>query len=119
MPGIAWSFYAQLDLADAVIENGHKVPAVNLWVKGKHEARVDFTDVGDGSTPYPFLHIFPQDEHEKLLIRRLEEMGVAVERQTELTGFTDQDGTDHARPEDQKRPNGAETVTLPLSLPML
>ena len=24
--------YRQLDLADAVIERGHKVPAVNLWV---------------------------------------------------------------------------------------
>jgi 2-polyprenyl-6-methoxyphenol hydroxylase-like FAD-dependent oxidoreductase len=99
--------YQQLDLADAVVANGHKVPAVNLWVKGKHETRVDFTDVGDGSTPYPFLHIFPQDEHEKLLIARLEAMGVTVERQTEMSGFTD-DGSRITA--EIKGPNGAETL---------
>ena len=38
-------------------------------------------DIGTDLTPYPFLHIFPQDEHERLLIERLEALGVAVERQ--------------------------------------
>ena len=33
--------YRQLDLADAVIEKGHKVPAVNLWVRGE-PAAADF-----------------------------------------------------------------------------
>ena len=66
--------YQQLDLTDAVIERGHKVPAVNLWVRGNREARVSFEDVGADITPYPFLHIFPQDEHERLLIARLETM---------------------------------------------
>ena len=31
--------YRQLDLADAVVARGHKVPAVNLWVKGEQAAR--------------------------------------------------------------------------------
>ena len=26
--------YRQLDLTDAVVKHGHKVPAANLWVKG-------------------------------------------------------------------------------------
>src|SRR5689334_21331392 len=60
--------YRQLDLADAVIARGHKVPAVNLWVKGRPAARLEFEKMGAGLTPYPFLHIFPQDEHERLLI---------------------------------------------------
>ena len=81
--------YHQMDLTEAVIKNGHQVPAVNLWVAGKHEARVDFANVADSMTPYPFLHIFPQDEHEKLLIARLSGMGITVERNTELTGFLD------------------------------
>ena len=81
--------YRQLDLADAVIERGHKVPAVNLWVGGNREARVSFKDIGADITPYPFLHIFPQDEHERLLIERLEAMGIAVERRTELIGYSD------------------------------
>jgi 2-polyprenyl-6-methoxyphenol hydroxylase-like FAD-dependent oxidoreductase len=33
------------------------------------------------------MQIFPQDEHEKLLIERLEALGVGVERQTELVSF--------------------------------
>ena len=83
--------YRQLDLTDAVIARGHKVPAVNLWVKGEAAARLPFEDVGVGLTPYPFLHIFPQDEHERLLIERLQRFGVAVERRTELLRFTDAD----------------------------
>ena len=34
--------YRQLDLADAVIAEGHQVPAVNLWVKGERAARLAF-----------------------------------------------------------------------------
>src|SRR5215469_8191448 len=82
--------YRQLDLADAVIERGHKVPAVNLWVRGNREAQISFKDIGADITPYPFLHIFPQDEHERLLIARLEAMGIAVERRTELIGYSDE-----------------------------
>jgi 2-polyprenyl-6-methoxyphenol hydroxylase-like FAD-dependent oxidoreductase len=79
--------YRQLDLAGTVIARGHKVPAVNLWVRGEAAARLSFENVGSGLTPYPFLQIFPQDQHERLLIERLEALGVTVERRTELTGF--------------------------------
>jgi 2-polyprenyl-6-methoxyphenol hydroxylase-like FAD-dependent oxidoreductase len=81
--------YRQLDLAEAVVERGHKVPAVNLWVKGEPEARLSFETIGSDLTPYSFLQIFPQDQHERLLIARLEGLGVSVERRTELIGFTD------------------------------
>jgi 2-polyprenyl-6-methoxyphenol hydroxylase-like FAD-dependent oxidoreductase len=82
--------YRQLDLTQAVIAEGHRVPAVNLWAKGEVAARLSFETIGAGLTPYPFLHIFPQDQHERLLIERLEALGVAVERKTELTGFTEE-----------------------------
>jgi 2-polyprenyl-6-methoxyphenol hydroxylase-like FAD-dependent oxidoreductase len=81
--------YRQLDLADAVIAKGHRVPAVNFWVKGERRAHMPFHDPGRGLTPYPFLHVFPQDEHERLLVARLESLGVAVERRTELVGFSE------------------------------
>ena len=81
--------YRQLDLAEAVVERGHKVPAVNLWVRGHAAARVPFATVGEDLTPYSFLEIFPQDEHERLLIERLRALGVSVERQTELLRFSD------------------------------
>ncbi|MFK0090457.1 FAD-dependent monooxygenase [Pseudomonas sp. NPDC090755] len=79
--------YRQLDLTAAVIERGHQVPAANLWVKGEAAARLPFSAIGADLTPYPFLHIYPQDEHEQLLIDRLQSFGVEVERQTELLGF--------------------------------
>src|SRR5215469_17267894 len=80
--------YRQLDLADAVVEQGHKVPAVNLWVRGEATARLSFEKIGQDLSAYGFLEIFPQDEHERLLIRRLEAFGITVERQTELLRFT-------------------------------
>ena len=83
--------YRQLDLADAVVSRGHKVPAVNLWVKGEPKARLPFETIGADLTPYAFLEIFPQDQHERLLIERLSAFGVSVERQTELVSFQDDD----------------------------
>src|SRR5258706_3149828 len=59
--------YRQLDLADAVVARGHKVPAVNLWVRGEAAARLPFESIGSELTPYAFLEIYPQDEHERLL----------------------------------------------------
>jgi 2-polyprenyl-6-methoxyphenol hydroxylase-like FAD-dependent oxidoreductase len=81
--------YRQLDLADFVLAHGHKVPAVCFWIKGDRRARVSFEEVGADLTPYSFRQIFPQDEHERLLIARLEEIGVSVERRTELLGYDD------------------------------
>src|SRR5215470_13553913 len=97
--------YRQLDLADAVVERGHKVPAVRLWVKGEPKARVDFEAIASDLTPYAFLEIFPQDEHERLLIARLQELGVSVERQTELIGYRDEGDHIVAR---LRRVDGAE-----------
>ena len=82
--------YQQLDLADFVVEHGHRVPAVDLWVRGEPAARLPFETIGEDLTAYPFLEIFPQDQHERLLIERLEKLGVAVERRTELVRFIDE-----------------------------
>ena len=89
--------YGQLGLSDVVVERGHKVPAVNLWVKGEPAARLPFETIGADLTPYPFLHIFPQDQHERLLIERLTALGVSVERHTELSGFAEEGETIAAR----------------------
>ena len=79
--------YRQLGLADQVVERGLKFTAVNLWVRGKAAARAELGDLGRGVTPFPELLIFPQDQHERLLIAHLQRAGVAVERRTELVGF--------------------------------
>src|SRR3954447_22557542 len=79
--------YAQVGLADTVVERGRKMRAANLWTAGRHVARIIFDVIGAGLSPYPYALIFPQDEHEQLLIERLAELGVEVERQTSLVGF--------------------------------
>jgi 2-polyprenyl-6-methoxyphenol hydroxylase-like FAD-dependent oxidoreductase len=96
--------YGQMGLADAVIERGRKTMAVNLWVAGKKTAHAVFGEMGAGLSPFPFALIFPQDEHERLLIDRLTEQGVQVERQTELQGFEEASGRVLAR---LKRLDGA------------
>ncbi|MCP8351163.1 FAD-dependent oxidoreductase [Pseudomonas sp. FBF18] len=97
--------YRQLDLADAVVGAGHQVPAANLWVKGEPAARLPLDSIGANLTPYPFLEIYPQDQHENLLIERLRGLGVEVERSTELLGFTQHDTTVSVR---LRLPDGSE-----------
>jgi 2-polyprenyl-6-methoxyphenol hydroxylase-like FAD-dependent oxidoreductase len=82
-------FYRQVGLADAVVQAGHKVGAVNLWVGGKMVTQVNVHDIGVGLGPFDYMFIFPQDEHEALLEGELARLGVKVERNVELMGFTD------------------------------
>jgi 2-polyprenyl-6-methoxyphenol hydroxylase-like FAD-dependent oxidoreductase len=81
--------YRQIGLADAVIEKGRRIAAVSLWVAGKQAAHAVFGSMGAGLSPFPYALIYPQDEHERLLIEQLAEDGVKVERSTELLGFED------------------------------
>lgn len=90
--GRTLEFYQQFGFAQDVIDRGHKVSAVNLWVKSRPAARVPLGNLGQGLTPFPFPLIFPQDEHETLLINRLSALGVEIERQVELADFEDRGG---------------------------
>src|ERR1700724_1321810 len=63
--------YRQIGLADAVVELGRKMVAANLWVAGRNVARALFGNMGVEVSPFPYALIFPQDEHERLLIDRL------------------------------------------------
>jgi 2-polyprenyl-6-methoxyphenol hydroxylase-like FAD-dependent oxidoreductase len=61
--------------------------------------------MGEGLSPFPYALIFPQDEHECLLIERLGEAGIQVERRTELMKFEEIAGGIRAQ---VKRPDGAQ-----------
>jgi 2-polyprenyl-6-methoxyphenol hydroxylase-like FAD-dependent oxidoreductase len=89
--------YRQLALDRDVVDAGLRNPAINVWARGRHRARLDFGDAGATLTPFPFVLIFPQDRHERLLIRHLEAAGVRVEHRTELLGFDDEGGRVRAR----------------------
>ncbi len=77
--------YEQLDLAEPVVARGYTVPGLRLWLGGREAARVPFEQIASDLTPYGFLHIFPQDEHERLLIERLQDLGVQVERPNRIS----------------------------------
>ncbi|MEO8113493.1 MAG: FAD-dependent monooxygenase, partial [Phenylobacterium sp.] len=64
-------------------------------------------DIGLGLSAFPFALVFPQDEHEQLLIERLGDLGVEVERRTELVGFEETRDGVRAR---LKRPDGGEEI---------
>ncbi len=64
-----------------------------------------FGATGAGLSPFPFGLIYPQDQHERLLIEHLAASGVTVERPTELLRFADQGGRVVAR---LRRADGTE-----------
>src|SRR5262249_46847892 len=99
--------YRQVGLAAAVVEAGVKVAAANFWVGGANVARLPLGRMGEGLSPFPYALTYPQDAHERLLIERLADLGVTVERRTELLRFEQHpDGVRAVL----KQPDGAEEV---------
>jgi len=80
--------YRQLGLDEAVLEGGLRVAAANFWVRSRRAASVLLGPIGQGLSPYPYLIMYPQDGHERMLEARLAGLGVTVERNLEVTGFT-------------------------------
>src|ERR1700746_1562212 len=79
--------YQQLGVAGAVVARGRQMTTINLWRLGKHVAHVVFGAMGEDVSPFPYALIYPQDEHERMLIDRLSAAGVTIERRTELVSF--------------------------------
>jgi 2-polyprenyl-6-methoxyphenol hydroxylase-like FAD-dependent oxidoreductase len=102
-----FELYRQARLADIVVARGQKVPAVRFWGKGEPQARLSFEEVGADLTPYSLPVIFPQDEHERLLVATLEGLGISVERDTELLGYSDEGAQVVAR---LRGPDGQEEL---------
>jgi len=66
------------------VSAGFKAEAVNFIAGDKLIGHVSIKDV---KSPYPYALMIPQSETERLLEERLYGLGVAVERQVELTTF--------------------------------
>ena len=80
--------YEQLDLAERCREPAATPsPAFAVGRRRERSARVPFEEIASDLTPYGFLHIFPQDEHERLLIERLQDArraGRALDRASRI-----------------------------------
>ncbi len=97
--------YRQVGLARTLVDNGLEFTAVNVWVKGRKRGRGEVGRMGRGLSPFPFILIHPQDEHERALIDLLEKEDVPVEYGTELVGVENGEQAVRAR---LRRAGGAE-----------
>jgi 2-polyprenyl-6-methoxyphenol hydroxylase-like FAD-dependent oxidoreductase len=86
-------FYDQYGFADEVVRQG--IPADKVRLKGVGEdgrsrevISVNFRDLGEGLSPYPFPLSYPQDDHERFLAGKVNEAGGSIEWRSRLTGFT-------------------------------
>jgi len=82
-------FYAQLGIADEIVQRGIEVERMRLRQGSREVSVLRFGDFGKGLSPYPFILSLPQDEHERVLGEKLGALGVQIEWNTELIGFTD------------------------------
>ncbi|MEO9168219.1 MAG: FAD-dependent monooxygenase [Aestuariivirga sp.] len=84
-------FYDQLGLADKIINQGIIIETFHIQHKGREAATLNFSNYGQGLSPYPFALSFPQDDHERLLAEELKSAGQEVEWNTSLQDLK-QDG---------------------------
>ncbi|HEX4605151.1 MAG TPA: FAD-dependent monooxygenase, partial [Candidatus Angelobacter sp.] len=83
-------FYRQLGIADQVVESGIRMSGGHLRRGSRIVADFPFGDIGPDISPFPFVLSFPQDDHEHLLVKCLEAVGVQVEWNTQLVQFKDE-----------------------------
>jgi 2-polyprenyl-6-methoxyphenol hydroxylase-like FAD-dependent oxidoreductase len=83
-----------MSLADAFIAEGLRTSGLRIFANGRPLAHLEIDDI---ESPFPFVLVLPQSETERLLGARAEQLGVQIERRTELLGFDVSDGTVNAR----------------------
>ena len=98
-------FYRQLGIADGAVTGGLLMTGARFWERGRLAAVLPLADIGAGISPFPMVLSYPQDDHERFLLERLREAGVAVEWNTELVGVRQTADRVFAR----LRANGTET----------
>ena len=80
--------YEQIGLADKLIEQGAIAGKARMVVGGEVRGEVEFTEMGKGLSPYPFVLIVEQGKHEKILFDFIKSSGKDVWWQTELENFS-------------------------------
>jgi 2-polyprenyl-6-methoxyphenol hydroxylase-like FAD-dependent oxidoreductase len=80
--------YEQIDLAESLIAQGAKTEKVRLLEDGEARAEVPLTQLGKGTTAYPYLLIVEQGKHEKVLYAFIKGHNKDVLWQTALEDFS-------------------------------
>jgi 2-polyprenyl-6-methoxyphenol hydroxylase-like FAD-dependent oxidoreductase len=77
-----------LGIADEFVTQGHKLHGMQIFIEGKPAVHARLDRI---ASRYPYVLALAQNETERILEQHLATRGVQVERQTELTGLS-QDG---------------------------
>jgi 2-polyprenyl-6-methoxyphenol hydroxylase-like FAD-dependent oxidoreductase len=87
---VIWSRTLELldraGVSDALVAAGHRVDAANIIAGSRTIGHIGLAGV---NSPYPYALMLPQSDTERLLEAHLLSLGVGVEREVELIGFTD------------------------------
>jgi 2-polyprenyl-6-methoxyphenol hydroxylase-like FAD-dependent oxidoreductase len=81
--------FHQLGIVEEFLELGHRVSGFEVHTPARRTTRVPF---GGLDSPYPFVLMLGQDQTQRILDRRLEQLGISVEREVEVTEL-EQDAT--------------------------
>src|SRR4051812_26670998 len=94
--------YEQIGLAQPLIDRGLVVKKVRMFAGGKIRGEAEFNSLGEGLSPYPYVLMVEQGQHEAVLYDHIRANGGEVTWQTELIDFSQNDSsvTAYVRHED-------------------
>jgi 2-polyprenyl-6-methoxyphenol hydroxylase-like FAD-dependent oxidoreductase len=96
--------YEQLGLGRKAVEEGAAALRARLLVGGEVRGELDFSRLGEGLSPYPFVLMLEQSKNERLLYEYLRAHGREVLWRSELESFAQSEAGVAAR---VKSPDGA------------
>lgn len=80
--------YDQIGLADKAVTQGSIAEKARLMIDGEMRGELDFSNIGEGLSPYPFVLMLEQSKNEKLLYDYLQNHQIEILWNTELESFT-------------------------------
>ena len=80
--------YDQIGIAAKLVEKGWRAERVRLIESGEIRGEIDLSRIGEGMSPFPFVLIVEQGEHEKVLYDHIRSQGHRVHWHTELESFS-------------------------------
>jgi 2-polyprenyl-6-methoxyphenol hydroxylase-like FAD-dependent oxidoreductase len=83
--------YEQLGLAQEAVEQGTIAGKGRLLVGGEVRGELDFSNIGEGLSPYPYVLMLEQSKNEKLLYEYLQSHRKEVLWRTELESLSQND----------------------------
>ncbi len=83
--------YEQIGLARKAVERGTVAGKGRLLVGGEVRGELDFSNIGEGLSPYPYVLMLEQSKNERLLYEYLQSHRKEVLWQTELESFSQND----------------------------